>query len=347
MIAKISKIFDQFVLDLKSMNSKAQVLDLKSKYIGKDGPLTIIMKGLKDATPEEKREIGKKSNECKDQIEKMSKSLLEELEHKEINRSLEENWIDISDRDSIRAKGLCSSGYHPITTIQREIEDIFISMGFEVLDGPYLEDDYHNFEALNIPKDHPARDMQDTFWFKDMAHLLRTHTSTIQVRGMENRTPPFKFVGPGKVFRCERTDASHEFVFHQIEGMMVDKNISVANLMYFSKLLLSEVFKKEVEIRLRPGFFPFVEPGFEIDIRCLICAGKGCPVCKHSGWVELLPCGLVHPNVLKYGKVDTSIYNGFAFGLGLDRLVMMKYAIDDIRLLHAGDLRFVSQFASI
>ncbi|MBF0299164.1 MAG: phenylalanine--tRNA ligase subunit alpha [Oligoflexia bacterium] len=346
-VAKILKYSEQFVLELKSANTKAQVLDLKAKYVGKDGLVTVIMKGLKSATVEEKREIGKKSNECKDQIEQMSKNALEELEHQEINRTLEENWIDISFRDSIRSKAACTSGYHPVTMIQREVEDIFSSMGFDILDGPYLEDDYHNFEALNIPKDHPARDMQDTFWFKDMTHLLRTHTSTIQVRGMEKYTPPFKFVGPGKVFRCERTDASHEFVFHQIEGMMVDKDISVANLIYFLKILLSEIFKKDVEVRLRPGFFPFVEPGFEMDIKCLICGGKGCAVCKYGGWVELVPCGLVHPNVLKYGKIDTSIYKGFAFGLGLDRLVMMKYAIDDIRLIHAGDLRFISQFASI
>ena len=231
-----------------------------------------------------------------------------------------------------------------MTIVQREIEDIFLSMGFEILDGPHIEDEHHNFEALNIPKDHPARDMQDTFWFKNMKNLLRTHTSTIQVRGMETRTPPFKFVGPGKVFRAERTDASHEMCFHQLEGMMVGKDISVANLIYFMKVLLSEIFKKDVEVRLRPGFFPFVEPGFELDIKCLICGGKGCSVCKHVGWVELLPCGMVHPNVLKAGNINPEENNGFAFGLGLDRLVMMKYGIDDIRHLHGGDLRFSSQF---
>ncbi len=218
-------------------------------------------------------------------------------------------------------------------------------MGFDILDGPHIEDEFHNFEALNIPKNHPARDMQDTFWFKDMKHLLRTHTSTIQVRGMGSHKPPFKFVGPGKVFRCEATDASHEMIFHQLEGMMVGENISTANLIFFMKKLLSEIFKSDVNVRLRPGFFPFVEPGFELDIECLICKGKGCSVCKQVGWVELLPCGMTHPNVLKAGGIDTDKYNGFAFGLGLDRLVMMRYIIDDIRHLHSGDLRFSKQFS--
>jgi phenylalanyl-tRNA synthetase alpha chain len=214
-------------------------------------------------------------------------------------------------------------------------------MGFDVLDGPHIEDDFHNFEALNIPDTHPARDMQDTFWFKDMKHLLRTHTSTIQVRGMESRKPPFKFVGPGKVFRCERTDATHEMCFHQLEGMMVGKDITVGNLIYFMKTLLKEIFKKDMEVRLRPGFFPFVEPGFELDIRWKKPA-KG--ESKHSGWLELLPCGMVHPNVLRAGGIDPDEYNGFAFGLGLDRLVMVKYMIEDIRHLHSGDLRFNKQF---
>ena len=178
-----------------------------------------------------------------------------------------------------------------------------------------------------------------------MKHLLRTHTSNIQVRGMEFHRPPFKFVGPGKVFRCERTDASHEMVFHQLEGMMVDEGVSVAHLIYFMKTMLSEVFQKETKVRLRPGFFPFVEPGFELDIQCQVCLGKGCKVCKQTGWVELLPCGMVHPNVLKIGKIDQRKYQGFAFGLGLDRLVMMKYGIDDIRHFHNGDLRFLSQFS--
>ena len=209
--------------------------------------------------------------------------------------------------------------------------------------GPEVESEYNNFDALNIPPDHPARDMQDTFWLEG-GHLLRTHTSPVQVRGMRKLGPPLRMIAPGRVFRNEEVDASHEHTFYQLEGMMVDREVSVANLIYFMKTLLSAVFKREVTVRLRPGYFPFVEPGFELDIQCLICGGPGCPVCKQSGWVELLPCGLVHPNVLRMGGIDPEQWNGFAFGLGLTRLVMMRYAIDDIRLLQSGDLRFISQF---
>ena len=273
----------------------------------------------------------------------MVQDRLREIELKEVNEKLEKSKIDFSLTDSVLDKGLNTGGIHPVHQIQREVEDIFQSMGFEVLDGPHIEDDWHNFGALNIPETHPARDMQDTFWFKDKKHLLRTHTSTIQVRGMETRKPPFKFVGPGKVFRCERTDATHEMCFHQLEGMMVGKDITVGNLIYFMKTLLKEIFKKDMEVRLRPGFFPFVEPGFELDIRWKK-PKKG--ESRHSGWLELLPCGMVHPNVLKAGGIDPEKYNGFAFGLGLDRLVMVKNAIEDIRHLHSGDLRFNKQFSS-
>jgi phenylalanyl-tRNA synthetase alpha chain len=232
---------------------------------------------------------------------------------------------------------------HPITRIQNEIEDLFISMGFAVLDGPEVETEFHNFDALNIPRDHPARDMQDTFWMKD-GNLLRTHTSPVQVRGLETLKPPLRMIAPGRVFRNESIDASHEHTFYQVEGMMVDREVSVAHLIYFMKALLKGIFGREVTVRLRPGYFPFVEPGFELDINCLICGGSGCPVCKQSGWVELLPCGLVNPNVFRLSGLDPEEWNGFAFGLGLTRLVMMRYGIDDIRLLQSGDLRFLNQF---
>lgn len=340
----LENLVGQFTEELKKITKTADLLNLKARYIGKQGPLSEVMKGLKDASVEEKKRIGSLANEVKTSIEGLVSSKMQELELAEINDGLEKHKIDISLTDSVLDRGLEAAGLHPVSIIQQEIEDIFVSMGFEVLDGPHIEDEYHNFEALNIPDTHPARDMQDTFWFADKKHLLRTHTSTIQVRGMKERKPPFRFVGPGKVFRCERTDASHEMVFHQLEGMMVGENVSVGNLIYFMKTLLTEIFKKEVEVRLRPGFFPFVEPGFELDIKCLICSGKGCSVCKQVGWVELLPCGMVHPNVLKHGGIDPETHSGFAFGLGLDRLVMMRYGIDDIRHLHSGDLRFNSQF---
>lgn len=343
-MASINEILDQFKQQLAATSKVADVLNLKAQILGKQGALSEILKGLKDATPEQRKTLGAEANVAKTQIEELVSAKITTLEAAEINETLLKNKSDFSLRDAVMEKGLQAAGMHPVTIVQREIEDIFLSMGFEVLDGPHIEDEWHNFEALNIPATHPARDMQDTFWFEDKKHLLRTHTSTIQVRGMKTRKPPFRFVGPGKVFRCERTDASHEMCFHQLEGMMVGEDVSVGHLIYFMKTLLSEIFKRDVEVRLRPGFFPFVEPGFELDIKCLICGGKGCSVCKQVGWVELLPCGMVHPNVLKAGGIDPDKYNGFAFGLGLDRLVMMRYGIDDIRLIHGGDLRFNSQF---
>lgn len=344
MTQELETLYGDFRSALSGVTSQAALFDLKADFIGKKGRLNEILKSLKDATEDERKTVGARANQIKDAIVQEIDDKLADIERLEINERLARDKVDISFTDTIKEQGLEGAGYHPVTIVQREIEDIFLSMGFDILDGPYIEDDYHNFEALNIPADHPARDMQDTFWFKDMKHLLRCHTSTIQVRGMERKKPPFKFVGPGKVFRCEATDASHEAAFHQLEGMMVGENITVANLIYFMKTLLREIFRRDVEVRLRPGFFPFVEPGFELDINCLICGGKGCSVCKQSGWVELLPCGMVHPNVLKYGGIDTDRYNGFAFGLGLDRLVMMRYGIDDIRMLHSGNLQFVSQF---
>lgn len=342
-LEKLDSIFAQFEKDIVGLNTQSDVLNLKSTLLGKKGALSEVLKSLKDATPEQRKAIGPRSNEIKTQIEKAVQGKLRVIEAQEINEKLAKNKIDFSLRDSLLDKGLQAGGLHPVTQIQREVEDIFLSMGFEVLDGPHIEDEFHNFEALNIPETHPARDMQDTFWFEDKKHLLRTHTSTIQIRGMQERKPPFKFVGPGKVFRCERTDATHEMVFHQLEGMMVGKDVTVGHLIYFMKTLLREIFKKDMEIRLRPGFFPFVEPGFELDIRWKKPGKDDNP---HSGWLELLPCGMVHPNVLRAGGIDPDEYNGFAFGLGLDRLVMVRYAIEDIRHLHSGDLRFNEQFKS-
>ncbi len=351
----LEKIKQEFLAKLHALNKEADILNLKSEYVGKTGVVSELLKSLKDMNPEERKAFGPKANELKDYIQDQASIQLSKIEVEEINKKLAEDRIDTTLTDNIQVKTLKSGGFHPRTLIQQEIEDIFLSMGFDVLDGPHIEDEFHNFEALNIPADHPARDMQDTFWFHDphkpedkdssgKKRLLRTHTSNIQARAMLTRKPPFRFIAPGVVFRSERTDASHEMVFTQLEGMMVGKDISVANLIYFMRTILKEIFKKDVEVRLRPGFFPFVEPGFELDIRCLICSGTGCSVCKQIGWVELLPCGMVHPNVLRAGGIDPDEYNGFAFGLGLDRLVMMRYGIDDIRHLQSGDLRFNSQF---
>ena len=342
---KLDSLLKEFRQELSNDSlKKADILNLKSQYLGKQGVVTEIFKTLKNLSSEERRETGPLLNQIKSKILQECDDKMVQFEMEEVNRKLEAERIDVELTRERKEKGFYRGGYHPRTLVQQEIEDIFLSMGFHILDGPHIDDEFYNFEALNIPSDHPARDMQDTFWFQDGKHLLRTHTSTLQVRGMQSYKPPFRFIAPGMVFRSERTDASHEMAFTQIEGMMVTESISVANLIYFMKTLLSEIFRSSVKVRLRPGFFPFVEPGFELDISCLICGGKGCRVCKQSGWVELCPCGMVHPNVLRQGGIDPAQWSGFAFGLGLDRLVMMRYGIDDIRHLARGDLRFHSQF---
>ena len=305
----------------------------------KEGVLTQLMKELGKLPPEERKSAGKLVNAAKQKLEEALASKEKQFAESALGARLDAEWIDLT----LPAPGPRRGHLHPITQIQRELEDLFVSLGFAVLDGPEVETEYHNFDALNIPPDHPARDMQDTFWL-DGGNLLRTHTSPVQVRGMEKLGPPLRMIAPGRAFRNESVDASHEHTFYQLEGMMVDRDVSVAHLLYFMKTLLTAIFKREVTVRLRPGYFPFVEPGFELDIQCLICGGSGCPVCKQSGWVELLPCGLVNPNVLRMSSIDPEQWSGFAFGLGLTRLVMMRYGIDDIRHLQGGDLRFLEQF---
>ena len=316
-----------------------QVEAVRVDVLGRKGKLAEISKEMGKLAPQERVEIGKALNAAKQELESKIQARKAALESQALDKRLESEWIDLS----APASGPFPGSLHPVTQVQRELEQVFISMGFTVLDGPEVETEYYNFDALNIPSDHPARDMQDTFWLKD-GRLLRTHTSPVQVRGLEKLGPPLKMIAPGRVFRNEEVDASHEHTFYQLEGMMVDHDVSVAHLIYFMKTLLSAIFKREVTVRLRPGFFPFVEPGFELDIQCLICGGSGCAVCKQSGWVELLPCGLVHPAVLRYGGANPDEWNGFAFGLGLTRLAMMRYGIDDIRLMMSGDLRFLRQF---
>jgi phenylalanyl-tRNA synthetase alpha chain len=305
----------------------------------KEGALTQMMKEMGKLPPEERKSAGKLINAAKQKLEEALAAKENEFAQAGLGARLDAEWIDLT----LPAPGPRRGHLHPITQIQRELEDLFVSLGFAVLDGPEVETEYHNFDALNIPADHPARDMQDTFWL-DGGNLLRTHTSPVQVRGMEKLGPPLRMIAPGRAFRNESVDASHEHTFYQLEGMMIDRDVSIAHLLYFMKTLLTAIFKREVTVRLRPGYFPFVEPGFELDIQCLICGGSGCAVCKQGGWVELLPCGLVNPNVLRLSGIDPEQWNGFAFGLGLTRLVMMRYGIDDIRHLQGGDLRFLEQF---
>lgn len=327
---------------LAAFASAAGVEELEEARVhalGRKGTLAAISKDFGKLSPDERSKLGKLLNSVKQDLESEYESKKKRFEEHALADRLSREWIDVT----LPPPGVPRGSLHPITQIQEEIEDLFTSLGFAVLDGPEVETEEHNFDALNIPPTHPARDMQDTFWLTN-GLLLRTHTSPVQVRGMRKFGPPLRMIAPGRVFRNEEVDASHEHTFYQLEGMMIDRDVSVANLIYFMKTLLSSIFKRDVTVRLRPGYFPFVEPGFELDIQCLICNGQGCAVCKHSGWVELLPCGLVHPNVLRLSGIDPAEWSGFAFGLGLTRLAMMRYGIDDIRQLQGGDLRFLSQF---
>jgi len=323
-------------------NSKV-LEELEVQFLGrKNGEMTRLMKGLKDLEGDTKKAIGILANEVKKAIEGALGNKRQEITQVEWEEKLKTEKLDIS-QPSLPKKE--SGSLHPNTIVQRELEDIFTSMGFMVLDGPELESDYYNFQALNIPESHPARDSHDTFFIKgNKKQVMRTQTSPVQIRAMQKYGAPLRVVVPGKCFRNEAIDASHDHTFYQLEGLLIDKDISVAHLIGVMKELLQGVLKREVEIRLRPGHFPFVEPGFELDMKCLVCGGKGCGACSHSGWVETVPCGLVHPEVIKAGGLDPKEWSGFAFGLGMTRLVMQKYGIHDIRLLTGGDLRFLKQF---
>jgi phenylalanyl-tRNA synthetase alpha chain len=337
--AVISEIHERALKQLGESATLDAIEAVRVDALGRKGKLNDISKELAKLTPDEKKSVGKLLNQVKQDLEAKIEARKAALDSAALDARLAAEWVDLT----APAPGVRPGSLHPVTQVQRELEELFVSMGFTVLDGPEVETEYYNFDALNIPADHPARDMQDTFWLKD-GRLLRTHTSPVQIRGLEKLGLPLKMIAPGRVFRNEEVDPSHEHTFYQLEGMMVDRDVSVAHLIYFMKTLLSAIFHRDVTVRLRPGFFPFVEPGFELDIQCLICGGPGCPVCKQSGWVELLPCGLVHPAVLRHGGADPEEWNGFAFGLGLTRLAMMRYGIDDIRLFSGGDLRFLKQF---
>jgi phenylalanyl-tRNA synthetase alpha chain len=332
-------LVDSALARLLAAQTAEELESVRVEVLGRKGVLTQLSKDMGKLPPAERASRGKFINSAKQALEEAWERRKSEFERTAMAKRLDAEWLDLT----VPAPGVKPGSLHPVTQIQWEIEDLFRSLGFTVLDGPEVETEHHNFDALNIPPDHPARDMQDTFWLEG-GHLLRTHTSPVQVRGMEKLGPPLRMIAPGRVFRNESVDASHEHTFYQLEGMMIDRDVSVGNLIYFMKTLLTAIFHRDVTVRLRPGFFPFVEPGFELDIQCLICGGSGCPVCKHSGWVELLPCGLVNPRVLRISGIDPAEWNGFAFGLGLTRLVMMRYAIDDIRWLQSGDLRFLGQF---
>jgi len=346
---QLKKLKEKFLKDMHGIDNSGEFRELEIKYLGRKGEMTKILKGLSDLSLEEKKDIGKLANEIKIELENVLKSAVNKIKQKENKELLKKELIDVS--QPVIGEEECGK-LHPLTKVQHEIEDIFTSMGFMVLDGPELESEYYNCEALNIPSWHPARDMQDTFYVESsVVHvkepnrlLLRSHTSPVQIRAMQKYGAPIRLIVPGKVFRYEATDATHDSNFHQVEGLMIGANISISNLIAVSREFLAKIFNKEINIRVRPGYFPFVEPGMEMDLECIFCNGKGCKICKKSGWMEFMGAGMVHPNVLKYGGIDSDKYQGFAFGFGITRLVMLKYEIDDIRLLLGGDLRFLKQF---
>ncbi|MBU43250.1 MAG: phenylalanine--tRNA ligase subunit alpha [Spirochaetaceae bacterium] len=338
LLDRLTALNEKAISGLENCEDPSNLESLYHGILGKKGELTEILKGIKDLSPEEKKQAGSRANEIRSDLEVRFKKAQNELKARALNQALEKETYDV-----LRPVSYQPGRLHPISEVQYEVEDIFSSMGFRIMDGPEVETDESNFGSLNFSDDHPARDMQDTIWVEG-GNLLRTHTSTVQVRSMKVLEPPFRIVAPGRVFRFEQTDASHETTFHQVEGMMVDKEVSVSHLIYVMKTFLRRYFEKDVEVRLRPGYFPFVEPGFELDFSCLVCGGKGCSVCKHSGWVEIMPCGLVHPNVLSAGGIDPGKWQGFAFGLGLSRLVMMRHKIEDIRHLLSGNMRFFKSF---
>ncbi len=337
---KIKALKAKFEEELSLVSGTDALEELRVAFLGKKGAVAELMKGLRDVA--DKKAAGQLINTFKNEVEEKIDRAEEELHNAEIAaavRSAKKYNPTLAFEQKL-------GSYHPITLATREVEEVFISMGFTIENYDEIVDDYRCFEALNIPKHHPARDMQDTYYL-DNGQLLKTHTSAAQNAIMKKYGAPLRAIFPGRCFRNESTDACHENTFFQMEGMMIDENISISNLIYFMKTMLYEVFKRDVKVRLRPGFFPFVEPGFELDINCEICGGAGCPSCKNSGWLELCPCGMIHPNVLREGGIDTEKYTGFAFGLGLTRLAMMKYGVKDIRDFNSGSLKALSQFKSI
>ena len=345
MLEKAQQLKNEFLEKVGKAEFPAELEQLRTEFLGKKGPISSLMGELRNIPNEQKKEAGQIINDVKQFIENTIQETGAALAKKEEERLINK----AEDYDVTFPTDEPAGSYHPITLVQREVEDIFAGMGFSIEDYDEIVDDYHCFEALNIPKHHPARDMQDTYYLSTN-QLLKTHTSAAQNAILKKYTPeleagrPIRVIFPGRCFRNEKIDACHENTFFQMEGVMVDKDISISNLIYFMKTMLSEVFQRDVTVRLRPGFFPFVEPGFELDIKCLICGGDGCPSCKDSGWLELCPCGMIHPNVLKAAGLDPEEYTGFAFGLGLTRLAMMRYGIKDIRVFNSCNLKALSQF---
>lgn len=341
----LRQTLEQLQLEIRQKTNAASNLkdleNIRLSFLGKKGSISLLLQNLKDLSIEEKKEFGPQIQQLRQEAEE----LITNRKNIIIIEQADKATHRLQNFDVTAYQPNASTGHlHPLTLFTHEIQNIFLSMGYEVWDGPEFESEFNNFSALNIPQDHPARDMYDTFWTNHPKHLLRTHTSPVQIRTMLNKKPPLAGIAPGRTYRHEAVDASHDFMFMQCEGLLIDKNVTVAHLFATAQIFLKTLFQKNsLDIRIRPGFFPFVEPGFEIDMRCVFCK-SGCSVCKQSTWIEVFPGGLVHPHVLQACNIDPQEYSGFAFGFGLTRLVMLRYGINDIRLLYGGHLKFLEQF---
>lgn len=336
---KITLLRNQFKEDLEKLQSTKDADLLQTRYLGKKGPIQELMMSLRDCSPEERPQMGKVINELKEEITALCAQVIEALTQAEQAKRIEEEKIDVTLPGRARFLGR----KHPLNIVRDEIIQILTEMGFSVQYGPDMDSDFYNYEGLNFPPDHPAREMQDTFYItKDL--LLRSHTSNTQLRVMESHRPPIRIIAPGTVYRNETISARSHVFFHQVEGLYIDEDVSFADLMSTMEEFLSKLFKKKVETRFRPSYFPFVEPGMEVDIKCTSCDGTGCRLCKHTGWLEILGAGMVHPEVLKNGGIDPEVYSGFAWGMGIERLAMLRYGMKDIRQFTENDLRFLSQF---
>ncbi len=341
MLEKLDDLRGRALAELEQCDDSAALTAWNGKYLGRqDGELTAILRGLRDVPPEDRKTIGQAANEIKNQLEEMASQRRTTLQAREMQARLAEERIDVT----LPGRSLPQGSTHPITRTIRDICAVFKDMGFLVVEGPEVETDYYNFQALNIPVDHPARDMQDTFWVAPGQVLLRTQTSPNQIRIMEQTRPPVRAVVPGKVYRNEATDATHEAMFHQIEGLMVDRTTTMRDLRGCLERFAHVIFGPATKVRFRPSYFPFTEPSAEVDVTCIVCGGSGCRVCKYSGWVEIAGSGMVHPQVLRNVNYDPAVYRGYAFGVGVERVALIRYSINEIRLFAQNDLRFLSQF---
>ena len=336
---KLEEIRESSKEVVKNIHDKASLEAFRVEYLGKKGKLTDVLRGMGKLTAEERPVIGQLANEVRSFIEEEISKISEQLEKAETERKMAEETIDVT----LPGKSVKIGNKHPLTIVLDELKDIFIGMGFQIAEGPEIETDYYNFEALNIPKDHPARDTQDTFYISDNV-LLRTQTSPCQIRTMEKQKPPIRVIAPGRVFRSDNLDATHSPLFHQIEGLVVDRGVTMADLKGTLEVFCKKLYGDDIQVRFRPHHFPFTEPSAELDISCPACHGTGCRVCKGEGWIEILGAGMVHPKVLSICGIDPEEYSGFAFGIGLERIVMRRFDIDDIRMFYENDLRFLKQF---